>query len=151
MKPRSSMLKCAGVGALLATLGAVALSAPAFARDHGHGHYHGYDRGGYRHGGHVTWDIWIGGNWRHDWYGGRYGWWWVAGPDWYYYPQPVYPYPYPYPQYQVVVPQAPSVGSGPPPAQNWYYCESPKGYYPYVQQCSTAWREVPATPSGPVK
>lgn len=24
---------------------------------------------------------WRRGYWRHDWYGGRYGWWWVVGPS----------------------------------------------------------------------
>ena len=37
-----------------------------------------------------------------------------------------------------------------PPAQtsqaNWYYCESAKTYYPYVQTCPEAWRQVPPTP-----
>ncbi len=28
----------------------------------------------------------------------------------------------------------------------WYYCESPKGYYPYVQSCPSGWQKVPATP-----
>src|SRR5262245_26089844 len=87
--------------ALLALAVSAALAGPAQAhrRD-----YHGYY-------GHPGVDIWIGGGWRHDWYGGRYGWWWVTGPDWYYYPAPVYPYPaYPYPDTGVtaVQPQAPS-------------------------------------------
>ncbi len=28
----------------------------------------------------------------------------------------------------------------------WYYCQSPKGYYPYVQSCPSGWQKVPATP-----
>ena len=36
----------------------------------------------------------------------------------------------------------PSVGS-------WYYCESAKGYYPYVSECKEGWRPVPATPPAP--
>jgi hypothetical protein len=29
-------------------------------------------------------------------------------------------------------------------SQYWYYCPYPAGFYPYVQQCSTAWQLVPA-------
>lgn len=28
----------------------------------------------------------------------------------------------------------------------WYYCDSVRAYYPYVQSCAEAWRAVPATP-----
>lgn len=28
----------------------------------------------------------------------------------------------------------------------WYYCQSPTGYYPYVQSCPSGWQKVPATP-----
>ena len=55
--------------------------------------------------------------------------------------------------YEVVAPppeapalaQAPATAPTPGPA-NWYYCDSAKGYYPYVQQCPEGWRSVPATP-----
>jgi hypothetical protein len=43
-----------------------------------------------------------------------------------------------------VAPQAspaPQAGAG-----VWYYCESAKGYYPYVAECREGWRQVPATP-----
>ncbi|HYM73757.1 MAG TPA: hypothetical protein VET89_12305 [Stellaceae bacterium] len=33
-------------------------------------------------------------------------------------------------------PAYPNVGS------YWYYCASPAGYYPYVQQCQTPWQPV---------
>lgn len=26
----------------------------------------------------------------------------------------------------------------------WYYCDASKTYYPYVKQCSSGWRAVPA-------
>lgn len=132
---------------VISLVGAVALSTPASARrhgDYGYHHYHGYPR--------VNFDIWVGGHWRHDWYRERYGWWWVAGPHWYYYPEPIYPYPAysAYPAYgAVAAPPAAPVGA--PPEQNWYFCESPKGYYPYVSQCATAWRAVPVTPPGTVQ
>jgi len=37
---------------------------------------------------------------------------------------------------------------GPPPQQNWYYCDNPRGFYPYVQNCGAGWRAVPAQPPG---
>jgi hypothetical protein len=69
----------------------------------------------------------------------------------YYYPPPVYYAP------PVVYAPPPVVYSPPPvvysaptyvqqPAQTWYYCDNPAGYYPYVSSCPTAWRQVPATP-----
>jgi hypothetical protein len=33
----------------------------------------------------------------------------------------------------------------PYPAQTWYYCSNPAGYYPYVTQCYTGWQAVPAS------
>jgi hypothetical protein len=36
---------------------------------------------------------------------------------------------------------------GPAPAQSWYYCDDPQGYYPNVPSCNGPWRQVPATPS----
>ena len=30
------------------------------------------------------------------------------------------------------------------PSQLWYYCDSAKGYFPYVSSCPEAWRPVPA-------
>jgi hypothetical protein len=91
------------------------------------------------------WGVWRGGNWNHAWHDGRLGWWWVVGSYWYFYAQPVYPYPDPYLPPAVVVQPGPS---GPAPAQYWYYCDNPPGYYPYVTSCSTAWRQVPVTPQG---
>jgi hypothetical protein len=71
----------------------------------------------------------------------------------YYYPPPVYygpPVVYTPPP---VVYAPPPVVYAPPaqplaaPPQSWYYCEDPQGYYPYVQNCNTAWRPVAASPS----
>jgi hypothetical protein len=79
----------------------------------------------------------------------------VGGPVYYPYAPPVPYYYYPPPPV-VVAPAAPTVyvERGQPsadggPAQQpgtWYYCESAKAYYPYVKQCASGWREVPATP-----
>jgi hypothetical protein len=70
-----------------------------------------------------------------------------ASPFWgpWYYPPPYYYHPVP-----VVV-------SPPPPVTYveqghsgnwWYYCETAKGYYPYVKECPTGWQRVPPTPPG---
>jgi hypothetical protein len=76
------------------------------------------------------------GHWVHTWHDGRYGWWW-AGPDyWYWYPAPVY-YDYPPPPAYIAPP-------GPAPQPTWYYCDSAKGYYPYVRSCASGWRAVTA-------
>ena len=55
--------------------------------------------------------------------------------------------------YEVVAPppdQAPQPPAAGAPAEaasgTWYYCESAKGYYPYVRQCPEGWKSVPATP-----
>jgi hypothetical protein len=115
------------------------------------------DRDDFRWHGHIErfhehdWDMWRGGVWRHEYHDGRWGWWWTVGPTWYYYPQPVYPYPNPYePPVAVIVQPKPATPAPPPPQpQNWYYCESARGYYPYVPSCPSGWRAVPATPGTP--
>ena len=75
---------------------------------------------------------------------------------------PLVPGPYYYAPPPVVYAPPPVVYAPPPPviyapaqpayvsqnSQVWYYCDNPKGYYPYVQNCSTAWRTVAATPPG---
>jgi hypothetical protein len=120
----------------------------AQAQRHGAGPGHGFYGRDYRYFGPHERGIWRGGAWRHDWYGGRYGWWWVAGGFWYFYPEPIYPYPTYVPP-AIVVQQAPPVPSGLPPAQFWYYCPDPQGYFPYVASCRVAWQQVPANPVPP--
>jgi hypothetical protein len=115
------------------------------------------DRDDFRWHGHIErfhehdWDVWRGGQWRHEFHDGRWGWWWIVGPTWYFYPQPVYPYPNPYePPVAVIVQPRPATPAPPPPQpQNWYYCEAARGYYPYVPSCPGGWRAVPATPGAP--
>ena len=159
---REDCLKLAvvvGLAGSMALLGAGTASAdpPEHWRE-GHevrGHdFHGRDFGHFRP---EELALWRGGHWIHDWHGGRFGWWWFADGFWYFYPQPIYPYPtYVAP---VVVEEAPPAPPGPPPrvvapqpiqpqaqAQAWYYCDNPRGYYPYVQSCPTPWRAVPAAP-----
>jgi hypothetical protein len=133
----------------IGALAIASLAAPAEARrDHWHdnAHFHGpifHDRdiGRFHERDFV---VWRAGGWHHSWHGGRYAWWWVIGPSWYYYPAPAYPYPDPY--RPPIVVEVPAPVNGPAPQQFWYYCESPKGYYPYVPSCRTEWRPVPSTP-----
>ncbi len=95
--------------------------------------------------------VWRSGAWHHGRYGGRLGWWWVVAGTWYFYPEPIYPYPDPYTPPYVVVQSTPGTAAPavPAPAQNWYYCEASKSYYPYVSSCPAGWKAVPATPPGP--
>ena len=71
----------------------------------------------------------------------------VVPAPWYYAPPPVVYAPPP------VIYAPPPVAVAPPPAyvsepdQNWYYCDNPRGYYPYVASCSTGWQQVPAQPN----
>jgi len=112
--------------------------------------------------------LWRGGHWYHGWYGGRFGWFWMAGGAYYLYPAPIYPYPDPYtppvvvqqapvvvqqqaPVYvekpQASVPATPAPNQPAQPANTWYYCDAAKSYYPYVSECPGGWRAVPATPA----
>lgn len=94
-------------------------------------------------------EIWRGGHWHHGPHGGQLGWWWIAAGMWYFYPAPIYPYPDPYTPPVTVINQPPASVSAQPAPQSWYYCDSAKGYYPYVPACAEAWRIVPAQPPMP--
>lgn len=124
--------------------------------DRGQPHHGGPQHGGPGHGGpgqwrgdigrfhEHDWGTWRGGYWAHGHHGGRAGWWWIVGPAWYYYPQPVYPYPSPWEPDELII-----TGPGvvmPPPAPYWHYCPSSRNYYPYVPVCPGGWQLVPAVP-----
>jgi hypothetical protein len=150
---------------IVLSFGAGALSLAATAEAGGGWHGGGWHGGGWHGGG------WYGGGW----YGGGCCW---SGtqlslsfnvPAYHgypaYYPYPAYAYypPYPYPAYTYVQPyyppappvtlaqQMPATAPGPAPIQYWYYCDNPRGYYPYVQSCGAGWRAVPAQPAGTQK
>jgi hypothetical protein len=97
---------------------------------------------------------WHGGYWNHGWHDGQFAWWWVVDGFWFDYPGPIYPYPaYAYQEPVYVTPPdyqtQPGYQPPPPPsaaASYWYYCDNPRGYYPYVSTCPSGWREVPSTP-----
>jgi len=142
---------------LVATLAVVsALVAPAFTQAQTTsdparggavgGGMRGGPAGGIPRGGHFTgpdgsWSphpAWTGGgrftHWRagHWWrgtYGGRYGAWWIVGPDWYWYPEEVAPIPDPY--------TPPGMTAG-----YWYWCDEYQAYYPYVGACPSGWRQT---------
>ena len=70
---------------------------------------------------------------------------WVVGAPWYYPPAYYVPPPVVYlPPPVAYQPQQQAYAA--PQEQVWYYCRSPKGYYPYVSSCRGGWRSVPATP-----
>ena len=72
---------------------------------------------------------------------------------------PYYPYYspyYAYPPALVTVPATPPVyiQQSPPTAQQypsgyWYYCNNPKGYYPYIKECPDGWQQVEPIPPAP--
>ena len=111
---------------------------------HSGGHHDGY--GSHHHGG------WYGG-WGYGYY--PRGYWW--GPGIFAYPGWGWPYSYPYFYRSYQAP--PQVVEQPPeydePEQQqpdyWYYCQNPKGYYPYIKSCPGGWMQVVpnGTPSNP--
>lgn len=132
MKRRSLILFCALVAGV---------SGAACAHSGGHGHHHGRTRAhvGVYFGPSIGWN---------GYYPRSYGYPSYAYPS-YAYP----PYYYPYSPPVVVVPASPPTyieRSQPeeqaPPANDWFYCSKPEGYYPYVRQCPGGWQRVPAQP-----
>ena len=86
---------------------------------------------------------WYGDGWYHG-HGGVDVW---VGPGWGWWGYPYYPYPYypyypdyspPQEQYEYVEPEEPAY---------WYFCQDPKGYYPYVKRCPKGWLKVIPTPA----
>ncbi|HEY8035016.1 MAG TPA: hypothetical protein VIF37_05465 [Methylobacter sp.] len=104
----------------------------------------------------VVCGLYSGANWAHGHLGFYFG-----APIYPYYPYSspyYYPYqsPYYYPPTIITIPVTPPtyIQRSPQPSQQypsgyWYYCNNPKGYYPYVKQCSESWQEVEPVPSTP--
>jgi len=119
------MRKIAGVIVVMASLFLIA-AGPADAGGRGRSGFHGGFHG--HHGFHpgsrtrvfIGPGLWIGPGW---------------GPYWYppYYP-PVYTTP--------VITEPPTYIEQSPAPSYWYYCESAREYYPYVQQCPGGWLTV---------
>jgi hypothetical protein len=104
-------------------------SSNAFcARDGRHsgggGHFY---RGGYHHHGGPR--VFIGG-----YYGFPY-----------YYSYGYYPKVFVQPPYSYAIPEPPVYSESAQPYY-WYYCNDPKGYYPYVTSCPGGWAKVVPTP-----
>ncbi len=111
-------------------LAAVAVSTLTPVAEAGHGHGHGKTRV------YIGGSFWLGPPaWGPAYYGPGY---W--GPR--YYAPPVYYAPPP-----VIVQPAPQyVERAQTDDDYWYYCETPRGYYPYVRSCPGGWmRVVPDT------
>lgn len=68
---------------------------------------------------------------------------WYYPPPYYYYPAPVIVSP-PAPVTYIEQNSAPAADAG----SWWYYCETAKGYYPYVKECPAGWQRVSPTPPG---
>ncbi|MCX6786627.1 MAG: hypothetical protein NTU85_02320 [Candidatus Kaiserbacteria bacterium] len=120
-----------------------------------HGERHDFRGHNYHHFSVHQREIWHSGSWRHDHYRGMYGWWWVVGGMWYFYPSPIYPYPQVIPEVvfeapPVVVVESPVMAVPierpllvvQPQQQFSYWCDNPEGYAPYVEKCNSEWRRV---------
>jgi hypothetical protein len=100
------------------------------------------------HGPYWRGGVWVGPGWT-PWWGPRA---YLGGPYW------GAPYPY-YAGPPVVVQQSPPVyvqQSPPVYVQQtpqteepyyWYYCQKPKGYYPYIKECPAGWMKVVPSPA----
>jgi hypothetical protein len=151
--PLEARMRKLGIILGAAILSMAVAASPALA-DGGHGGggggWHGGGGGGW-HGGGGHDGHWHGGGW----HGGVYfgvGPYWGWGPGWWGYPYAYgYPYPYAYPAPAYVAPAPYAYPAAPAPtapaASVWYYCESSRAYYPYVQSCQEGWRQVPAQPT----
>ena len=96
----------------------------------------------------------VGPFWDSFWYPYSYPYWYPYSFPYYSYPYYSYPYyssPYYYGWPSTIVTSPPDVTyieSEPrQPAYYWYYCTSPKGYYPYVKECPQGWLKVVPEPS----
>jgi hypothetical protein len=109
-------------GIVLALMMAVSTPSEAWSRGHDH-HFRG--------------DVRV-------WWGPRV----VVGPPVVFGPPVVWARPYPYSYGRSVVVESPPtyVHQDPAASGHWYYCQSPQGYYPYVQQCPGGWLQVAPTP-----
>ena len=112
------------------------------------GYVHHFSGHSYKHWNKRERAIWRGGEWRHEKYMGRYGWWWTTGGMLYFYEEPEYPYPQSVSGVEYEIPdedQLPQDYIQEPaedPFYYWYYCEDPRGYYPYIPECPGGWITV---------
>jgi hypothetical protein len=98
---------------------------------------------------------WDRGNHRHGDFHSHFGV-FIGAPFFWWPPEPYYYSPYYYPPVShVYIEEQPPVyvqrnntpaASVSPPANYWYYCQNPQGYYPYVQNCPAGWMQVVPQP-----
>lgn len=121
------------------------------AASHGHD-FHVQD---VRHLYDYEWKVWRTGRWRHDFFNGRFGWWYEVAGVWYPYAAPAYPYPTTINALTAEAAIAPAdsdaasddFDDGPvmafaplPPAPHVaYHCAKPAGFFPTVTSCDTDW------------
>ena len=74
-----------------------------------------------------------------------------GGPFWspWYYPPPYYHYPAPayYVPAQPITYIEQSSTQAAEQGGWWYYCDTARGYYPYVKECPSGWQRVSPTPA----
>jgi hypothetical protein len=117
---------------LFATEALAPVNALAYERDHGRfREVRGHE------------ERWRAGHWIHDRHEGRLGWWWVAGPAWYFYARPYAERP---PQTIIIQQQPPAAPQPPVVAQapTMYYCKATGTYYPDTMTCPGGWSPVVA-------
>ena len=85
-------------------------------------------------------EAWTHGRWHHTWHHGHFGWWWFFNNFWFFYPEPFYPFPTYVGEYYDYYDDQYSGDDF------WYWCDDPRGYYPYVQECEVDWIPVPPEP-----
>lgn len=155
MRKEADIMKPLSLVAIVVVFFLILGAGTALARGEGQGHwgqghdgrgFAGHDFGGH-HGHGFRGDIWIGTGW--------YPWWgWGGYPYYYPYYNPYYyPYydPYYYDREPVIIERAPYEyeAQQPQPATRyyWYFCNEPKGYYPYVRSCPGGWMKVLPKPN----
>lgn len=124
----------------------------------GHGGFSGGHGGSYRgqggsFGSHGGYGRGYGGGYYAGMYGGFYADPWFFSP-WAYssfdpsiYANNIYPEAVVSPGVpEVYVERSPPSTANPGQSSDWYYCQNPAGYYPYVKSCSTVWQRVPSRP-----
>ncbi|MBY4866572.1 hypothetical protein K6W76_08595 [Burkholderia anthina] len=121
------------------------LMEPAHAQHAGHVPHQDFHGRDFHHFAPQERAHWRSGRWVQDWHDGRYAWWWIVGGYWYFYPEPMYPFPTYIPP-AIVIQQPPPTPAQLPPERAWYYCNDPRGYYPYVASCNGVWTAVPSAP-----
>lgn len=104
----------------------------------------------------YEWKIWRTGRWRHDFFNGRFGWWYEVAGVWYPYAAPAYPCPATVAPLTIEQAAAPAIDTGtaspdsddgpvtafaplPSVPHVAYHCAKPSGFFPAVTSCDTDW------------